>query len=189
MRVSRSPLASLIVLVAVLPALACASGGSNTTLRTPDVRVPTTIETSTGRTTVDIRNSAASIGSDLSVPLETAWVALPKVYDEIGLTGGGSTDPEGHTYGVLTKRIARIAGKHLSEYLDCGDSIEGPRADLYDVRVSAFTALTEKNGSTRVETLVQATAKPRGVSGNSVSCRSRGTLERLIVERLGAGAG
>ncbi|MEJ2186706.1 MAG: hypothetical protein P8Z36_12305, partial [Gemmatimonadota bacterium] len=187
---SSRPLASLAALVAVLPALACASGGANTTMRTPDRVVSTTIETSTGTKTVDVRNSGgASRGADLSMPLEQAWGALQKVYDEIGLTAGGSMDPEGHTYGVVNKPISRIAGRHMDEYLDCGSGLEGPRADTYAVRISAFTRLTGKDGGTRAETLVQATAKPRGVSGNTVPCRSRGTLERLIVERLVAGTG
>lgn len=190
MREPRSLLASLVAVVAVvLPASACVSTGTNTTMRTPDVPVSTTVETRSGSHSLDLRDSATSLGADIAVPLDQAWTALPKVYDEIGLTHGGSTTPQGHTYGVLNRRTARIAGKRLDGYLDCGDGLDGPRANVYDVRISSFTSLTEKDGGTHVETLVQATAKPRGVSGNSVNCRSRATLEALILERLKGHAG
>jgi hypothetical protein len=186
MRESRSQLASLgAVLAIVLPVPACVSTGTNTTMRTPNVPVSTTIETRSGKQTLDLRSSTASLGADVPLPLEQAWAALPKVYDDIGLTRGGATDPTSRTYGVLNRRVARIAGKRLSVYLDCGDSMDGPRADVYDVRITSFSSLTEKDGGTHIETLVQATAKPRGVSGNSVRCRSRATLEALIAERLG----
>jgi len=151
--------------------------------------VSTTIETSTGVHSVDIRNSAASLGADIPAPIDQVWAALPKVYDAIGLTQGGRTNPQDYAYAVANKRIARIAGKPLDVYLDCGDSIDGPRANVYDVRVGILTRLVRKNGETHVETLVQAVAKPRGVSGNSVICRSRGTLEPLIAESLAATAG
>lgn len=189
MRESPTPLAALGALFATILLAACAPASTNSVMRTPERPMSTTIETQTGSHTVDIRNSAASLGADLPMPIEQTWLALPKVYDEIGLTRGGSTTPEGHTYGVMNKRIARIAGKPLNTYLDCGDGIDGPRANLYDVRVSILTSLTEKEGGTHVETLVQAMAKPRGVSGNAVTCRSRATLEALIAERLAGRAG
>lgn len=173
-------------LVIVSSASACASSG--TTLYRPDVPKSTTIQTASGSYTADIRNSADAVAADLALPIQHVWLALPQVYDDIGLTDGGAL-PDGHAYGVRDKRIFRIAGKRLDEYLDCGNSIEGPRANIYEVRITSMTQLAERAGGTHVETIVQATAKPRGTSGNPVTCRSRGVLEPLIAQRLSERAG
>lgn len=174
---------------AVLVLLVAACAPSGTTLRGPDAPTPMVIQTPNESYTADIRNRSQAVSTELGLPIERAWSALPQVYDELGLTHGGRFAPDSFTYGVRDERIERIAGKHMSEYLDCGYSIGGPRADLYDVRITAFTRLTEMDGGTHVETLVQASARPRGVSGNPIACASRATLEPLIAGRLLTNAG
>jgi len=124
---SRSLLASLVTFLA-LSGFACAPAG--TAMRTPDMPVPTTVDMPSGSYSVGIRNSPDALTADITSPLQQAWAALPGVYDQIGLTRGGRLDEGGYTYGVRDMRIARIAGKHLDEYLDCGDAMGGPREHL-----------------------------------------------------------
>lgn len=182
MRQSRSRLASLSI-IALLAISACAH--TESVMGTPDVAVPTTIETANGTYQMDLRNNTRALTDTIAVGVDRAWAALPGVYNALGLTGGGVIDSDDHMYGVSGARLARIDGKHLDEYLDCGSGMSGPRANVDEVRVTAITRLIKNAaGGTRVETLVSASAKPRGVSVNPVRCSSRATLEPLIVQRL-----
>ncbi|MEJ2217006.1 MAG: hypothetical protein P8099_10365 [Gemmatimonadota bacterium] len=180
---------SLFASFAFVALLISACAPSSTTLRSPDVPASMVIRTPNESYTADFWNRSEAVSTEIPLPIERVWSGLPQVYDKLGLTRGGLVTPGSRMYGVRNKRIDRIAGKHMSEYLDCGYSVGAPRADLYDVRVTAITRLTEVDGGTHVETLVHASATPRGVSGNPITCASRATLEPLIAARLWAKAG
>lgn len=187
MRQFRPRFASLLS-TALLAGSACAH--TEPVMKTPDVAVPTTIEMGSGAYQMDLRNNSRALTDTIAVSLDRAWAALPGVYEALGLTGGGVVDPGNHMFGVRERRLSRIDGKRLNDYLDCGSGMSGPRADVYDVRVTAITRLVG-NGEvgTRVETLLSGSATPRGVSGNPVRCTSRGTLEPLIVRHLSGVSG
>ncbi|HEV2146892.1 MAG TPA: hypothetical protein VGR37_05800 [Longimicrobiaceae bacterium] len=134
--------------------------------------------------TVNIRTSERSVAVDVPLAAEQAWAALPAAYEALGLRGGG---PAGERlFGVPRMEASRaLNGVRLSRYLDCGATVSVPNADSYAVTLQVSTRLTPVTGSsTRVETLVQGTARPRDTSGNPVACTSTGALERQIAEKL-----
>ena len=77
----------------------------------------------------------------------------------------------------------------MSTYLDCGRGVTAqPYANLYEVTLSYEVSITrqEVGSSLDAEMRIVATARPRDVRGNPVTCTSKGTLERLVFERLRA---
>lgn len=98
-------------------------------------------------------------------------------------------EPGRRAYGFRGRMPARLAGRRPSAYLQCGHSLAGSNADPYEIRLSVVTAVEREGESSRVSTLVVATARPRGVSGNPVPCTTTGELERAIAEALARSAG
>lgn len=132
---------------------------------------------------VEIYN-APGVGAH-AVPLgaEDVWRVLPRVYAILGIPRPGG-DAERRLFGAQGFEVKRIEGKRLSEYIDCGMGPTAvPKADDYEITMSVVTQLSDgENGATMVETVVQATGKPRAVSGNAVYCQSNGTLEARVTE-------
>ncbi|CAA9295501.1 MAG: hypothetical protein AVDCRST_MAG89-105 [uncultured Gemmatimonadetes bacterium] len=120
------------------------------------------------------------------LPLESAWAALPGVYAAMGLTGGGVMDEAARQFGMPPTTLPRrLNDTPLSRFVDCGSTRLIPNADTYAVRLQVSTQLVaEGTALTRVQTLVEGTARPREMSGNPVLCTSTGELERRIVRQL-----
>lgn len=124
------------------------------------------------------------VGSRLvDAPLDSVWLALPRAYELLGIPDAG-VDAERTMFGNPGYRARRIEGERLSKYVDCGmGSTAIPNADQYEVTLSVLTRLTAgQDGGTMVVTTVEATGKPRAVSGNPVYCQSKGTLEARVAE-------
>lgn len=126
------------------------------------------------------------MGGGVAVPVAQARAALPAVYQGLGLAGGGPT-AEGGYAAPRVQATRALAGVRLSRYLDCGSTVSMANADHYAVTLQVATRLSETTpGATLAETMVQATARPIGTSGEAVACTSTGQLEREIVRRLGS---
>ncbi|HZG44566.1 MAG TPA: hypothetical protein VEY93_16560 [Longimicrobium sp.] len=119
------------------------------------------------------------------VPVEQAWAALPGVYEGLGLAGAGVIDEGQRRFGAGPATLPRrLNGELLSRFLDCGSTVSMPNADGYAVTLTIVTQLSAEGPGTRVQTVLEATARPRETAGNLVTCTSRGRLERLISSRL-----
>ena len=176
-----------VTLLAVVVS-ACASSGPATTSREPR----TVTRVTRGAETVEIFSHGRGVARLVAAPVDSVWLALPKVYDRLEIPVAVS-DRGQWTFGNPRYRAHRIEGNLLSQYLDCGRGLGAPYADQYSVTLSVLTRLTEAEGGTMVVTTVDGSAKPRDVSGNSGSCTSKvGRLElrlaELIVEVLEGGA-
>jgi hypothetical protein len=120
------------------------------------------------------------------VPVEQAWAALPGVYEGLGLAGAGIVDEGQRRFGMAPATLPRrVNGERLARFLDCGYTVSIPNADTYAVTLAIVTQLNgETTDATRVQTVLEATARPRDTAGNQVTCTSTGHLERLIASRL-----
>ena len=178
----------LAVTLSAVVVSACASSAPATTSQVP--RAVTRV--TRGAETVEIFADSRGVARLVAAPLDSVWLALPEVYDRLEIPVALS-DPTQWTFGNPRYRAHRFEGRPLSQYLDCGRGMGAPYADQFSVTLSVLTRLTEAEGGTRVVTTVSGSAKPRAVSGNSVSCTSKvGRLElrlaELIVEVLEGGA-
>jgi len=139
---------------------------------------------------VNLRTEDQTRLGELAVDYDRAWALLPEVLQGIGLSIG-AIEPEAGRVSHRGERVRRINGERMSTYLDCGiGSTAQPYANLYEVALGyeVVMAHSQRSGIVEVEMRIEATAKPRDVSGNPLSCTSEGALERLVFTRLQAGA-
>jgi hypothetical protein len=128
------------------------------------------------------QNEATIATEDLPVSADSAWAALPRAYQALGIEVK-FMDPASHTVGNLQFHPhGGIHGKRVSEYFDCGTAVSGaPIADVYAVRISVRTQVSANGSASRAHTLLEATARSMdGTSNSAVPCTSRGTLEPAI---------
>ncbi len=178
---------TVLVLVLWVSGMGCAastapSGGSIGRAGQTRVRV----DSRTGTQEIDLLWDDETRRSDVTLDQGAAWSRLPTLLAELGLSVGfvsGESLRIGHQGGP----VRRIDGRRLSTYLDCGfGTTAQPYANFYLVTLAYEVQLirTEVEGRARAEMRVEASAKPRDVSAAGVRCRSKGTLERIVFERL-----
>lgn len=175
----------LLRLLPLLPLAACGPAAP-----APDTAPPAgstvRIETAHGTTEVRIDPTRARAHTTLvSLPPARAWAALPAAYAALGLPAGAGDEAAGHSV-VGPLHLARgLSGVRLSRYLDCGATVSIPNADAYAVTLRLDTRLVPAGAAaTRVETLLQGSARPMDTAGDRVTCTSTGVLERRLVEEL-----
>jgi len=172
------------ILVALVVTGACASSAPQDSRPAPESVSQVGVSVSHGGLgRAEVHNEALALARTVPAPLDSVLLVLPGVYERLGIPEAGA-DPDQRVFGNPEFKPRRIEGGRLSRYLDCGRGFTAaPRADEYDVTMSVLTRLTPtEGGGTLVETTVQATGKPRAVSGNPVYCPSNGTLEKRVAE-------
>lgn len=164
--------------------MGCASGSAS--LPSATTRSRTTIETTTGKYTVEQVTTPDVMKQALPASLDAVWAALPAAYGDLHIPIDG-IDPSSHMIGSgnITAQ-GSFAGTHLSRLLDCGVGAVGTQnADRFEVHLNVRTQLTANaSGGTLVQTLIEATARDAGTSTSAVRCSTTGTLERRIAEVL-----
>ena len=175
--------AALLSALIALTASACATGGG-----TPDTaastRTPISISSTTGRETVDIRTEASLQKITVPVPPTQAWSVLESVYEELGVPVE-TRDPRSRLMGNEGFLARRVEGRPMSRYIDCGSGFSGPLADTYDVTLTLLTQLRDLDGQgTEVTVFLDAFARARATSSNSIHCTSKQSLERRVGELI-----
>jgi predicted secreted Zn-dependent protease len=118
----------------------------------------------------------------LQVPLERAWAAMPAAYAASDLAIN-AVDSAAHAVGHSFIVHGRIGAAPAREVIDCGTPPTGRNADSVDVALFVTSRLdvNPPTGSVVTNT-VQAVARPSGAP--PVACRSRGVLERRLLDAL-----
>jgi predicted secreted Zn-dependent protease len=115
-------------------------------------------------------------------PLERVWAAMPAAYAASDLTIN-AIDSSQHAVGNSLTVRGRIGALPASEILDCGTPPTGRNADSVDVALFVTSRLAVNQASgTAVTNTVQAVAHPSGAA--PIACRSRGVLERRLLNAL-----
>ena len=142
-----------------------------------------------GYAPIEITNEASIGVRTIAAGSDVAWGVLGGVYTQLDIPVAAS-DARGMQLGNPGYSANRVGGDRMNTYLDCGTNLSGALANQYAVTLTVMTKLTAKGPeSTEVVTLVDAYAKPRAVSGNSLHCQSRGKLEVLIAELVAEALG
>jgi predicted secreted Zn-dependent protease len=120
----------------------------------------------------------------LPVPLDRAWDALPAAYAASDLSIN-AVDSAARIVGDSMTVRGRIGSAPASEMLDCSRPSMGQNADSVDIALFVTSRLESSDSShTAVTNTVQAVAHPPGAP--PMVCRSRGVIERRLLESLGA---
>jgi hypothetical protein len=119
--------------------------------------------------------------------LDRVWEVLPLVYQEMGYP---SAPLRGAAERVVTTPILRVHGRlyegeRNSDYLSCGASLTGDRADTYRIQFTMGTRIRAgRDGGTLVETILRGLARDPVTGVGPVQCRGTGRLAREVVLRL-----
>lgn len=169
--------------------VACAPASSSIA---PGPEPPARIEaTSTG---VEVRLDADErvVGGVVPRSVDDAWDAVIAVYGQLGFPIEVRDRNRRAIATELFRAPRRILDRRLRSYMDCGQSLTGPRVDMWRVSARLMTELEPTSDGTAVRSRLTASARPRdGSSTSPVPCTSSGELEREILQwvRDGSDAG
>lgn len=140
-----------------------------------------------GRFQVELTNESQVRAVVLDAAAADVWAVLPDAFRTLEIEAPFQNTAS-FQFGNPEFTPRRIEGRRLSRYLSCGTVAAGARADRYEVTMRFIVDLDGSADGTRLETLLDAYARPRDVSGNAVRCTSQGSLEQrlvdLVLERL-----
>lgn len=168
-----------------LLANACASASPDPVIEMTASPPPSVTGTGSGTEIRYDRDTHIDEGSVLA-DISRVWQALPRAFSDLRVPIG-EVDPVAHTVRSGSFKAPRqMATKQLSDFLDCGYSLSGPRVRLWEVNMDVLSAVrSDGEGKSRLATTITANARPRdGTSTSPVPCNSKGVLERLILEQV-----
>lgn len=171
-------------LAATFLAIGCASSGvsgSNGTSRS--IILP---EMGTrGATRLEYFQDVSSETDTVAPDPKDLWPRLGRTYASLSIPIT-TIDTTAHILGAVRASLIGHLGKRpLSYAIECGPTPYGtPRANSYNVMLTAVTQLTPAGTGTRVTTAVSAVAQDASLSSSPVQCTSTGALEREIVTAL-----
>jgi len=162
----------------------------------PGTRDPSSVSVITGDgQMIEIRQGPdIRLNQQVTVTLDEAWAALPRVYEALGMTPD-VRDPAGRQIGVSVHRFSgRIVSRYPSDFFDCGldAGLNRPLADQAPVIARVVTQVVAVGAGAELRTLIEATARRTGGNAGVAACRSTGFMENLIarmVEREAAPPG
>lgn len=163
---------------------ACASGGSGTNGTTVPREQTTMISGPSGMAEVRTTRSDPTAAFSIAAPPERVFRALATVYEGLGLKVN-VLDTQARRIGVENARVRRqLGGQRMGRYLECGERLGGQVAETDDITLTLMTQVSPDGQNSTLRTLVDARARPIGVSGNPITCATTGALEERIVEMV-----
>lgn len=170
-------------IVVLLAFTACASAAPNEEAAD---RERVVVSSGTGAQMMDVTIQRDDNMQSMVVDASRAavWRVLPAVYEAVGLPEPAG-DESIWTVAVQNHTaMRRLGGVGMSRIVECGRGMTGEHADTHRIRLSVRTWLTPVGESTRVSTRVEAVAASVEGRGGTLSCSSRGDLERRILTEL-----
>lgn len=158
---------------------ACASSGSSTQPTYQQQRIA--VDGPSGRYDLLLTREQYLSSDTITVVPTRAWSALVQTYAGLGVPIQGM-DPAGRMIATNYVRAhSTFAGERLSRWLDCGSSITGDIATMYEITLRFGTLIdTSVTGRSILRTAVGATAVAPGSGTTPVNCNTRGALEKRI---------
>ena len=171
----------------LLAVAACATSGTTVENTTPkQAAIFQSAETGTLYTD---RPRASAV--NIAAPASNVWLAVKAVYAEMDIPVVVD-NPAMHQLGNANFAKSRVlAGRSMTEFVDCGSGMTGAKAATYRIYISL---LTQVAGNADGTTTVQTTFVPMGqdVSGGSadrIPCGSTGRFEQLFLDKVKATLG
>ena len=173
--------------VLLLFATACASSGTTVENTTP--KQAAIFQSSETGTLLTERPRASVIS--VAATASNVWFAVKSVYAEmeIPLVVDNPAARQLGNSNFFRSRV--LAGQSMTNFVDCGSGMTGPKAASYRIYISLLTqVIPNANGTTTVQT----TFVPMGQdvsSGSSdrIPCGSTGRFEQLFLDRVKATLG
>jgi hypothetical protein len=176
---------------AALRMLLVALGGCTApTAQEPDRPAPQQSILRVGDARIEMHNEGGVSERAFGAPVARVWAVLPDVLEQLDVPVTVREVPT--RMGNAGYATSRVEGKRMSNWIDCGTSLNGVLANAYSITLQVLVTLEPRGDrDTGVRAYVDAVGRPRSTSGNSAHCNSKGTLEarilELVAERLVAG--
>jgi hypothetical protein len=170
---------SLFTALTLLTAAACASAGPAVEGTYQQDRL--TFESPGGQFDVLLTRQRYLSSDTITTTPARAWSALVQTYSELGIPLQGA-DPTNHMIATQYAHVhGSFAGERLSRWIDCGSSITGDVATMYEVTLRLGTIIdTSAAPRSVLRTAVSASAVAPGSGTTPVDCNTRGALEKRI---------
>jgi len=175
------------MLAAVTCLSSCAAGKAPDITPAPVTGVPMGTGGGTRGFGLEMTKRIDGVEATFAAPPATVFTALGSVFAslELPLTLRDSvTGTIGNEGFKFRRTFANIQSRRL---LDCGGTSGMPNAETYTIRMSVLSNVNDVgNGTTRLITVVQASAENPSYPGSGVNCASSGALEDRIAADLRA---
>jgi hypothetical protein len=132
-----------------------------------------------------------SVTAVFGVPPVAVWVAVKKVYADLGIPITVDNPPAHQLGNNNFNRTGRLVGRPMTDFLDCGHGISGSNASTFRIYISLITEVTADPGGA-AKTLTTFTGSAQDMSGSStdrVPCGSTGRFEEFFLDRVRAEIG
>lgn len=167
----------------------CASAGTSppTSDTTPKQAV---IYSSSETGTLLAERPRASIAM-IAAPPASVWLAVKKVYADWDIplaVENTSTRQIGNQNFV---KIRQVAGRSMTQLVDCGSGMTGPKAATYRIYMSLLTdVIPDGKGGTKLQTtFVPMGQDVAGGSADRIPCGTTGRLEQMLLDQVAATVG
>lgn len=173
--------------ILLLFATACASSGTTVENTTP--KQAAIFQSAETGTLLTERPRAAVIS--IAAPASNVWLAVKAVYAEMEIPIAVD-NPATHQLGNPNFFKSRVlAGQPMTQFVDCGSGMTGPKAMTYRIYISLLTQVVPNPNGT---TTVQTTFVPMGQdvsagSSDRIPCGSTGRFEQMFLDRVKATLG
>jgi hypothetical protein len=132
-----------------------------------------------------------SVAIDLAAPPASVWIAVKKVYADLDIPLSVES-PAAHQIGNENFYKSRqLAGQPMTQFVDCGSDMTGPKAASYRINMSLLTTVAgDGKGGTNVQTtFVPMGQDLSGTSSDKIPCGTTGRFEALVLDRVKTAVG
>ena len=132
-----------------------------------------------------------AVAATIAVAPAAAWLAVKKVYTdfEIPVT---VENPSARQIGNQNfYKTRQMAGRPMTDWVDCGSGMTGPKASSYRIYISLLTdVIPDGQGGARVQTtFVPMGQDMMGNSTDRIACGSTGRFEAFFLDKVKAALG
>jgi len=122
----------------------------------------------------------------IGAPPAVVWAAIKKAHEAF-MIPVTVDNPAAHQIGNTNFYKTRVlAGQPMTNFIDCGAGMEGPKAATYRIYMSLLTVLTaDASGKTTLQTtFVPVGQDMSGGASDRIPCGSNGRFERLFLHQV-----
>jgi hypothetical protein len=172
-----------VSLLSLCALAACASGQAYEQTTPKQVAIFSAPETGT-----ILGERPRAVAATVAAPPAAVWLAVKKVYLEIEIPVTVENPSARQIGNPNFNKTRTLAGKPMTEWVDCGNGMTGPKAASYRMYISLLTdVIPDGQGGTRVQTtFVPMGQDMMGNSTDRISCGTTGRFEAFFLERVKA---
>lgn len=139
----------------------------------------------TGTVTVTTTSMNVAAREPIEATPDRVWAALHAVYTELDIPVETIDNANRLLGNMAFIRSRRVGDQRLSRFFDCGtNAFGGSVADSERLQLHIVSRVLTDGDRTRLQTDVRGTVLPGAASGTAANCRSLGTLEQMVENRV-----